>query len=105
MAGIYSAASSFVKMGDKAEKGMQVDLLIDRNDRVINLVEIKFYSTALALTSADADGFREKLRVFRDSTGTKKLVNWVMISTFGLTPNAHSIGSIAQSLDMNVLFE
>ncbi len=48
---------------------------------------------------------REKLRIFRDSTGTKKLVNWVMLSTFGLASNAYSLGAVAQSLDLKVLFE
>ncbi len=93
-----------MKTGISDEPGTQIDLLIDRNDRVINLMEIKFYSTALALTKADSDAMREKLRVFRESTSTKKLVNWVMLSTFGLKPNAHSIGSLALSLDMECLF-
>lgn len=105
ISGIYSAVSTFVKTGNEEAAGAQIDLLIDRNDRVINLVEIKFYNTALALTKSDSDALREKLRIFRDSTGTKKLVNWVMLSTFGLQPNAHSLGSITQSLDMDVLFE
>lgn len=102
---VYSNVSTFVKTGSGDETGVQIDLLIDRNDRVINLVEIKFYNTTIALTKSDADGLREKLRVFQDSTGTKKLIHWVMLSTFGLKANAHSLGSIAQSLDMNVLFE
>ena len=105
ISGIYSTVSSFVKMGDEGDKGVQIDLLIDRKDQVINLVEIKFYNTAIALTNADADALREKFRIFRDSTGTKKLVNWVMLSTFGLAPNAYSLGAVAQSLDMQVLFE
>ncbi len=104
ISGIYSSVSTFVKTGNSDEPGTQVDLLIDRNDRVINLVEIKFYSTAIALTKADADALRERLRVFRESTGTKKLVNWVMLSTFGVKPNAHSTGSLALSLDMDCLF-
>ncbi|MCF8246168.1 MAG: ATP-binding protein [Saprospiraceae bacterium] len=104
ISGIYSSVSTFVKTGSSDGPGTQVDLLIDRNDRVINLVEIKFYSTALTLTKADSDALREKLRVFRESTGTKKLVNWVMLSTFGVKPNAHSLGSLALSLDMDCLF-
>ena len=104
ISGIYSSVSTFVKTGNSDGPGTQVDLLIDRNDRVINLVEIKFYSTSFALTKAESDALREKLQVFRESTGTKKLVNWVMLSTFGVKPNAHSSGSLALSLDMDCLF-
>jgi hypothetical protein len=104
ISGIYSTVSTFVKMGNDTDAGAQIDLLIDRHDRVINLVEIKFYNVALSLTQADADNLREKLRIFRESTGTKKLVNWVLLSTFGVKQNAHSLGSLAFSLDMNCLF-
>ncbi len=105
ISGIYATASSFVKTGTMLEPGLQVDLLIDRSDRVINLVEIKFYNTALTLQKEDADVFREKLRIFTTHTGTKKMVNWIMVSPFGLKHNTHSLGLIVQALDMNVLFE
>jgi len=103
--GIYSTASTFVRAGGNDSAGIQIDLLIDRNDRVINLVEIKFYATAITLSKSDSDALREKLRIFQESTGTKKLVNWVILSTFGLKPNVHSLGSVVNSLDMNCLFD
>ncbi len=105
ISGIYSTATAFVKTGNADEPGAQIDLVIDRNDRMINLVEIKFYNSALTLTKADADELREKMRIFQHVTGTRKLVNWVMLSTFGVHPNAHSLGMVAQSLDMDILFE
>lgn len=105
ISGIYSTATAFVKTGNADEPGAQIDLVIDRNDRMINLVEIKFYNSALTLTKADADELREKMRIFQHATGTRKLVNWVMLSTFGVHPNAHSLGMVAQSLDMDILFE
>lgn len=105
ISGIYSTATAFVKTGNADEPGAQIDLVIDRNDRMINLVEIKFYNSAITLTKADADEMREKLRIFQHATGTRKLVNWVMLSTFGVHPNAHSLGMVAQSLDMDILFE
>lgn len=99
ISGIYAASSAFVKAG------IQIDLVLDRNDRTINLFEIKFYNTPYSLTKAEANSLRDKLRVFQESTGTRKMATWIMLSTFGLHPNAHSIGLIAQSLDMDALFE
>lgn len=105
ISGIYSTASAFVKTGTADEPGAQIDLVIDRNDNVVNLVEIKFYNTEISMTQADAHQMREKLRIFRENTVTRKLLNWVMLSTFGLRHNAHSLGLVVQSLDMNALFE
>ncbi len=105
ISGIYATATAFVKTGTGDDPGAQIDLLIDRNDRVINLVEIKFYNTTVTLTKADAEALREKLRIFQYSTGTRKLVSWVVLSTFGIHPNAHSLGLVTQSFDMNILFD
>ncbi len=105
ISGIYASASTFVKTGSGNDPGIQIDLLIDRSDHVINLVEIKFNNTAITLSQADSNALREKLRIFRESTGAKKMVNWVMLSTFGVKSNAHSLGSLAASLDMECLFD
>jgi len=43
----YSLASTFYKKGTKSDKGVQIDLVLDRNDHVINLFEIKFYKEPL----------------------------------------------------------
>ena len=43
ISGVYSTVSSFFKKGGEGEAGFQLDLLIDRQDQVINLCEIKFY--------------------------------------------------------------
>ena len=44
--GIYSLSYSFYKKGTKEEQGLQIDLLIDRNDQTINLFEVKFYQAS-----------------------------------------------------------
>jgi uncharacterized protein len=42
---------------------------------------------------------------FKSVTQTSKQVFLTLISTFGIKPNAHSIGLINRSFDMNILFE
>lgn len=104
IAGVYSQSSSFFKKGTDTEKGAQIDLLIDRNDKVINLCEIKFYLSELSLSADYANTLREKIRVFRDTTQTRKQILLTLITTFGLKPNQHSLGLVDQVLDMNDLF-
>ncbi|MGB1242208.1 MAG: hypothetical protein ACPG49_06785 [Chitinophagales bacterium] len=44
IAEIYSEPATFYKKGTTIEKGTLIDLLIDRNDKVINIFEVKFYN-------------------------------------------------------------
>lgn len=105
ISGIYSMTSSFYKKGDQTEKGTQIDLLIDRNDHVINLCEIKFYNTIYSIDKAYAITLREKMRIFQESTKTKKQLFWTIITTFGLKHNINSLGLIQHVLTLDDLFE
>ena len=102
---VYSVSSSFIKKGNKEEQGTQIDLLIDRNDHIINLFEIKFYNTEFTINKSYAKKLRNKIGVFQESTKTKKQIFLSIISTFGIIDNIHSIGLVIDDLDMNSLFE
>ena len=104
IAGIYSETSTFYKKGTAEEKGVQIDLLIDRNDRVINVFEIKFHRTEITLYERDAQALREKIRVFRETTQTNKYLVLTLIAAFGLKHNGHSLGLVEQVLTLNDLF-
>ena len=105
ISGIYSLSASFYKKGTADTKGTQIDLLIDRNDHVINLVEIKFYNELFTLTKSYAHTLREKQSIFRSATQTKKQLNWVLLTTFGIIQNQHSLGLIQKTLSLDDLFE
>ena len=103
--GVYSLASTFYKKGSKSQKGVQIDLVLDRNDHVVNLFEIKFYNETLSISKTYANALREKMSTFKKATKTRKQLFWTIITTFGIDPNQHSLGLIDSVLDMNVLFE
>lgn len=105
IAGIYSLSASFYKKGTDKQKGVQIDLLIDRNDHVINLLELKFYNSTFALTKSYAEQLRTKMATFRTHTHTKKQLSWVLLTTFGLKPNQYSTGLIQQTLTIDDLFD
>ena len=104
IAGIYSSVSSFYQKGDEQNEGVQIDMLLDRNDHTINLFEIKFYNQAYTLDKESANKLREKQWRFQSISKTKKHTNWVIISTFGLQKNQYSTGLISNSLTMEDLF-
>ena len=104
ISGIYSLSSSFYKRGNAEQQGIQIDLLIDRNDHVINLFEIKFYNKEFTITKDYADHLRRKMWRFEEITKTKKQISWVFISSFGLKTNEYSLELIGKSLTVDDLF-
>jgi AAA+ ATPase superfamily predicted ATPase len=104
IAGIYSLSSSFYHKGTTEQQGTQIDLLIDRNDNVINLIEIKFYADPFILTKAYANALRQKRSIFKTLSKTKKQIFYVLIAAQGILPNAHSDAILAQILTLDDLF-
>ena len=105
ISGVYSLTSSFYQKGTEAQKRTQIDLLIDRNDHIINVVEVKFYNKPFRLTKAYAEQLQQKLWTFQETTQTRKQLFLTLITTFGLEQNEHSLGLVHQSLQLEDLFE
>lgn len=104
IAGIFSTVSSFYQKGTSQEEGVQIDMVLDRNDHTVNLFEIKFYNQPFTLTKEYAEQLRQKMWRFQNITKTKKHVNWVFIGSFGLSPNQYSSGLISNILSLDDLF-
>jgi uncharacterized protein len=102
--GIYSVSATFYKKGTDTEQGTQIDLLIDRNDQVINIFEIKFNTEAFFLTKAYTETLNQKISVFKAATKTNKQIFLTLISAFGLKHNQHSLGLVQQVLTLEDLF-
>ncbi len=103
ISGIYTEVSTW-RSKQKAH-GAQIDLLIDRSDRVISICEIKFSTKAFSITKEYAEKLRNKSAVFREETGTNKTLFLTMITTFGLKPNNYAGQLVNDALDMNALFD
>jgi uncharacterized protein len=104
ISGIYTEESSFFHSGNSIADGFQIDLLIDRNDNAINLCEMKFYNTEYVFTADNAKKLRQKKANFIALTNTKKQVITTLITTYGLTLNAHS-SIVDNCLKLDALFE
>jgi AAA+ ATPase superfamily predicted ATPase len=75
--------------GKSASEGAQVDLLIERNDRIINLCEIKYFDSEYVITKTMDENLRRKRSMFIDETKTRKAVHTTMITTYGVKHNAY----------------
>ena len=104
VSGVQSSQYSFIAKGTDEYEGVQIDLLIDRQDNVINLCEIKFYNEEMFFTKADAQNIQRKKSIFKFITKTKKQVFVTLITTFGIHQNKNTIGLIDNVLTVDALF-
>lgn len=81
----------------------QIDLLIDRNDGVINLCEMKFSSQEYAISEDEEMKIRRRRGNFLDATKTKKAVHITFVTPYGIKKNAHA-GIAQNQVQMNDLF-
>ena len=102
--GVYSEVSSWNSQGNADEKGAQIDLLIDRRDRVINICEIKHSIQQYEIRKEDDENLRNKIAVFRNKTKTTKTLVLTMVTTFGVKKNKYS-NSFGKEVVLDDLFE
>lgn len=86
------------------EPGAQVDLVIDRADRVINLCEMKFSIGPFLITKNTAENLRNKRAAFIGETHTRKAVQTTLVTPFGVARNKYS-DEISSQITAEDLFQ
>ncbi len=104
VSGVYTRTFSFLKKATETEEGLQLDMLLERADRVIDLFEIKFYNTEFTMTKAYAEKLRKRTRLFTRLSKTKYQVRLSMITPFGLKNPNHSPGLLHSDFKLDALF-
>lgn len=101
---ICSWRSSIISKEDKRNiKGAQIDLLLDRNDKIINLCEMKFSSNEYQITKAYDENLRNKKARFIEETNTRKAVHITMVTTYGVKHNEY-FNNIQSQVTLDELF-
>jgi hypothetical protein len=97
------AGGSKDKVFASGNKKAQVDLIIDRNDGIVNLCEIKFANGDYAIDAAIDVELRNRKNAFIATTRTRKAVHITLITTYGVVRNAYW-DTIQSEVTMNDLF-
>lgn len=86
ISGVLSQESAWFTAGedDKGISGAQIDLLIDRRDRVISICEIKYSVNEFMIDKKYDMNLRNKVESFRKATNCKKTIQLVMVTSYGL---------------------
>ena len=101
ISGVRSSQSAWLLQ--KEDENAQIDLMIERDDRVINACEIKFYSDMFTVNNTY---YRELLRrqgILVEHISPKTAVYQTLISTYGLKKNEYS-GIFSQVVTLDDLF-
>jgi AAA+ ATPase superfamily predicted ATPase len=90
------------KSNDK-ENAAQIDLLIERNDKIINLCEMKYASERFVIDKKYDEILRNKRAAFRAEIKTTKSIHITFITTYGVKHNEYW-GNIQSEVNMDDLF-
>lgn len=70
--------------------GGQIDLIIDRNDGVMNLCEMKYSAEEYSIDAGYADAIRNRMAMFRAAEKCRKDLRCTFITTQGVKANRNS---------------
>ena len=90
-------------MKDNGEKGTQIDLLIDRADRIINLCEMIFSVKPYNITDSYENTLRNRMSLFQEKSKTTKTLVYTFVTTFGVA-NAVGRSIVGSEVNMDDLF-
>lgn len=90
ISGVLSTESAWYVGGTETKEGMQIDMLIDRADRVVNVCEIKFCNNEYHVTSEYARKISNRIDRISEMLNHKRSIASVLITTYGLKKNEYS---------------
>jgi predicted AAA+ superfamily ATPase len=101
--GISGVLSKQYAWRSKGNKKAQIDLVIERDDGVINLCEAKYANGEYSLTGDDDQKLRRRAESFRAETKTTSALHLTMITTYGIA-NGMYAGTLQSIVTMQDLF-
>ena len=102
--GVKSSLSAWNVKGDDEQEGVQIDLLIIRDDKVVNLCEMKFAGDAYTIEKDEELKLRRRIETLKGTLSRKQTVHLTLITTYGVAYGKHS-GIVQKHVGMDELFE
>lgn len=89
--GILSTESAFICQGDAGTKGTQIDLLINRNDHIVNLCEMKFSTSQFVIDNGYAELLQRRIDLLSSLLPSgRQSIHLTFVTTRGIKPNSYS---------------
>ena len=102
VAGVLTYSSGW--RSKEAKNNSQIDLIIDRNDNVINICEMKYSNKEYIISKEYDQKIQKRKWTFMEETKTKKALHTTLITTYGVKRNMYWY-NIQSEVKLNDLFE
>ena len=87
---------------DKAEKGAQIDILIEYENHTYDIVECKYYNQEFTIDSNYEDNLKNKKNKFEKTLKNKRYdLKMVMLSIYGTKKNTYYHSLVNQDITLN----
>ena len=103
IAGVSSTISAWGVKGTDETDGVQIDLLIIRNDNVVNLCEMKFSGGTYTIDKDEEIKLRNRIEALKGTLSPRQTVHLTLVTTFGLSNGKHS-GIVQKQVELDDLF-
>ena len=103
ISGVGSRICAWTGKNEEGEKA-QIDLLIDRQDGMINICEMKWSKEDFVISKKYSSELNRKIEIFQETTKTKKVPVLTMITTNGVKLNQYR-DSVQSVIVLSQLFK
>ncbi len=103
ISGVITESSAWSQKEEDTD-GTQIDLLISRNDNVINMCEIKYYSGEFKVNKDYYLKLLKRQTILAENVSMKVAIHSTLITTFGLMQNEYS-GAFTNVITLDDLFK
>lgn len=101
--GVVSTQSAWTMRGDEQEDGTQIDLLICRQDNVVNMCEMKFYSDEFVVSKEYDRKLAHREILLAKQLSKKTVIHRTLVTTYGLKYSEYS-SAFQNAVTMDDLF-
>lgn len=103
ISGVRSTVSAWHCPPEEGHEGAQIDLLIEREDNVVNLCELKFRSGPYSIDKTEDARLRNRVEALKSALSPRLTIHLTLLTAFGLQKGKYS-GIIQKELTMDDLF-
>ena len=104
ISGTVTNEYSYAVKAKENKQGIQIDMIIDRADNCVNIIEAKFYNTEYEVSEAYARQLLHKVTIFQEQTRMKKNVFVTLLTVFGAKKNKYFLTAVTNQLLIDDLF-
>ena len=105
ISGVLTNTASWFTATTKDQQGAQIDLIIDRDDGIIDLCEMKYSKDKFSLSKDDYNNIKNKRERFASSVKTRKAIQIVLITSFGSHHNEYYNELVQNEILLDDLFK